>query len=77
MRVREPDWFKHRLFKGPDTYINLYVFGVGASEAERMLRFVIGCGEIVSTGTAARGPSEAWFSVSGGTYRIMRRIRLR
>jgi GrpB-like predicted nucleotidyltransferase (UPF0157 family) len=39
LRIREPDWFDHRLFKGPDTNINLHVFGVGASEIDRMLLF--------------------------------------
>lgn len=37
--VREPEWFQHRMFKGPDIDINLHVFSVGASEVERMLRF--------------------------------------
>lgn len=39
LRIREPDWFEHRLFKGPDTNINLHVFSVGELEIERMLRF--------------------------------------
>lgn len=39
LRIREPDWFEHRLFKGPDTNINLHVFGAGAAEIDRMLRF--------------------------------------
>ena len=39
LRIREPDWFEHRLFKGPDTDVNLHVFGAGAAEVERMLRF--------------------------------------
>jgi GrpB-like predicted nucleotidyltransferase (UPF0157 family) len=39
MRIREADWFEHRLFKGPDTDINLHVFSAGTSEIDRMLRF--------------------------------------
>jgi GrpB-like predicted nucleotidyltransferase (UPF0157 family) len=39
LRIREPDWFEHRLFKGPDTNINLHVFSIGATEIDRMLRF--------------------------------------
>src|SRR5690606_29898587 len=39
LRIREPEWFEHRLFKGPDTDINLHVFSEGASEIERMLCF--------------------------------------
>lgn len=39
LRIREPGWFEHRLFKGPDTDINLHVFSTGADEVDRMLRF--------------------------------------
>jgi GrpB-like predicted nucleotidyltransferase (UPF0157 family) len=39
LRIREPDWFEHRLFQGPDTDINLHVFSSGAAEVRRMLRF--------------------------------------
>jgi GrpB-like predicted nucleotidyltransferase (UPF0157 family) len=39
LRIREPDWFEHRLFKGPETNINLHVFSVGANEIDRMLLF--------------------------------------
>ena len=37
--IREPDWFEHRLFKGPDTDIHMHVFTAGAVEIDRMLRF--------------------------------------
>jgi GrpB-like predicted nucleotidyltransferase (UPF0157 family) len=39
LRIREPDWHEHRLFKGPDTDINLHTFTIGCLEIERMLRF--------------------------------------
>lgn len=39
LRAREPAWFEHRMFKGPDTDINLHVFTVGAAEIDRMLLF--------------------------------------
>ena len=39
LTMREPDWFEHRLFNGPDTDINLHVFTVGAVEIDRMPRF--------------------------------------
>lgn len=38
LRIREPDWYEHRLLKGPDTNINLHVFSPGCVEIERMLR---------------------------------------
>jgi GrpB-like predicted nucleotidyltransferase (UPF0157 family) len=39
LRIREPDWFEHRLFKGPDTIINLHTFSAGSSETDKMLLF--------------------------------------
>ncbi len=39
LRIREPAWHEHRLFRGPDTEINLHVFSAGSSEVERMLLF--------------------------------------
>jgi GrpB-like predicted nucleotidyltransferase (UPF0157 family) len=39
LRIREPDWFEHRLLKGPDTNVNLHVFSRGCSEVQVMLDF--------------------------------------
>ena len=39
LRAREPGWFEHRLFTGPDADINLHVFTAGAAEIDRMLLF--------------------------------------
>ena len=39
LRIREPDWHEHRLFKGPDTNVNMHVFSAGSVEIERMLGF--------------------------------------
>jgi GrpB-like predicted nucleotidyltransferase (UPF0157 family) len=39
LRIREPEWFEHRLFKGPDTNVNLHVFTDGEPEIERMVGF--------------------------------------
>jgi len=39
LRIREPDWYEHRMFKGPDTGINLHVFSSGCRETDRMLLF--------------------------------------
>lgn len=39
LRIREPAWFEHRLFKGPDTDVNLHVFSAGCPEIDRMLAF--------------------------------------
>ena len=39
LRIREPHWFEHRVFKGPDTNVNLHVFTVGCAEIDQMLLF--------------------------------------
>jgi len=39
LRIREPDWFEHRMLKGFDADINLHVFSENASEIKRMLAF--------------------------------------
>jgi GrpB-like predicted nucleotidyltransferase (UPF0157 family) len=39
VRIREPDWHEHRVFKGPDTDVNLHTFSDGSSEIVRMLAF--------------------------------------
>ena len=39
LRIREPDWYEHRVFKGPDTDVNLHVFSDGCEEIERILLF--------------------------------------
>jgi GrpB-like predicted nucleotidyltransferase (UPF0157 family) len=39
LRIREPDWFEHRLFKGPDTNVNVHTFSEGCEEVDRMVGF--------------------------------------
>ncbi len=39
LRIREPQWFEHRMLKGPDTDINLHVFTIGCPEIDQMLLF--------------------------------------
>ena len=39
LRIREPDWYEHRMFKGPDTDINLHVLSADCEEIDRMLIF--------------------------------------
>ncbi len=39
LRIREPNWYEHRVFKGPDTDINLHAFSPGCPEIDRMLIF--------------------------------------
>jgi GrpB-like predicted nucleotidyltransferase (UPF0157 family) len=37
--IREPHWHQHRVFKGPDTNVNLHTFSPGSPELERMVGF--------------------------------------
>jgi GrpB-like predicted nucleotidyltransferase (UPF0157 family) len=39
LRIREPEWFEHRLFKPADGGVNLHVFSAGCAETDRMVRF--------------------------------------
>ena len=39
LRLREPDWFEHRLLKAPQVAGNLHVFSLGCPEVGRMLMF--------------------------------------
>src|SRR5438067_734096 len=39
LRRREPGWFEHRLFNGPDIDANVHVFSADCAEIDRMVRF--------------------------------------
>jgi GrpB-like predicted nucleotidyltransferase (UPF0157 family) len=39
IRENEPDWYDHRVLKGPDTSVNLHTFSAGCPEMERMVGF--------------------------------------
>jgi GrpB-like predicted nucleotidyltransferase (UPF0157 family) len=39
LRIREPDWYEHRMFNRPDTALNLHIFSAGCPEIDRMLLF--------------------------------------
>jgi GrpB-like predicted nucleotidyltransferase (UPF0157 family) len=39
LRIREPDRHEHRMFRGPETEVNLHVFSEGCTEVDRMLDF--------------------------------------
>jgi GrpB-like predicted nucleotidyltransferase (UPF0157 family) len=39
LRIREVDWYEHRMFKGSDPDVNLHVFRFGCSEALAMIHF--------------------------------------
>lgn len=37
LRIREPEWFEHRVLKGVEPSVNLHVFSPGCQETERMV----------------------------------------
>jgi GrpB-like predicted nucleotidyltransferase (UPF0157 family) len=39
LHIRETNWYEHRMFRGPDTKINLHVFSSGCPEIDRVLLF--------------------------------------
>jgi GrpB-like predicted nucleotidyltransferase (UPF0157 family) len=39
LRIREPNWHEHRVFRGPDTDLNLHVFSPSCIEIDRMVGF--------------------------------------
>jgi GrpB-like predicted nucleotidyltransferase (UPF0157 family) len=39
LRVREPEWFEHRLLRAPDRTVHVHVFSAGCTETDRMVRF--------------------------------------
>lgn len=39
LHLKEPGWYEHRMFKGPEDRVNLHVFSFGCPEIERMVRF--------------------------------------
>lgn len=39
LKIREPDWFEHRMFKDADQTVNLHVFSKGCTEVTKMIQF--------------------------------------
>ena len=39
LRIREPDWYEHRVLKRSEPGVNLHVFSAGCVEIDRMLAF--------------------------------------
>jgi hypothetical protein len=55
-RIREPNWYQHRPFKGPDTNINRHVFSAGVPRSTTCSRSVAGCpGDLPHCGGSSGG----------------------
>ena len=39
LRIREPEWYEHRVLKKTEPKVNLHVFAAGCEEIDRMLAF--------------------------------------
>lgn len=39
LKIREPDWYEHRVLKPEDKKANLHVFTIGCTEIDRMIAF--------------------------------------
>jgi GrpB-like predicted nucleotidyltransferase (UPF0157 family) len=39
LRIREPEWYEHRMFKGSSPETNIHVFSLGCEEIDRVLTF--------------------------------------
>ena len=39
IHVREPEWYEHRMFKGPANDVHLHIFSAGCPEIDQMLAF--------------------------------------
>jgi GrpB-like predicted nucleotidyltransferase (UPF0157 family) len=39
LRIREPEWFQHRMFNGEAYDVNLHVFSKACAEVDRMIAF--------------------------------------
>jgi GrpB-like predicted nucleotidyltransferase (UPF0157 family) len=39
LRVREPDWYEHRMFRTPEKDVHIHIHSVGCEEIERVLTF--------------------------------------
>lgn len=37
LRIREPEWYQHRMLRGANPDVNLHVFGKGCEEVDQML----------------------------------------
>ena len=75
LQSREPDWFEHRLFKGPDTDINLHVFSLAHQRLIECYASVIGCGLMILIGTNMHKSNEAWQRINGGMSSTMRMLK--
>jgi len=77
IREREPDWYEHRVFKGPDTNVNLQCSRWGHRSWSGWSGCATGFGRTMRIGTCARRPSATSSAGTGTTSRTMPTRRAR
>jgi GrpB-like predicted nucleotidyltransferase (UPF0157 family) len=80
LRIREPNWFQHRMLKGPDANINLHVFSTGCVEIDRKtacLLSVIGFERTLKTASSMTKLSGSLPRARGGMFRTTPTLRRR
>ena len=70
LRIREPDWFEHRLLKSPGIDGNLHVFSRACAEIDRMLAFRDWLRPNDDDRMLYQRTSTSWRRVNGSTSRI-------
>ena len=76
LRIREPEWFEHRLLNGPDIAVNLHVFGAGSPETG-CCAFGTGSGPTRPIASCTRWRNGNWRCEPGSTCRTTQMPRVR
>lgn len=77
LRLRTPDWEQHRMFKGPDTEVNLHVFSPGSNEVERLVSFRGDLRADAATVSVTQPRSVSWPNADGPSCSTTPRARNR
>ena len=75
LRIREPDWYEHRMLRKTDPSVNLHVFSADCPEIDRMLAFRDHLGRTRPTTSCTSGRSGSWRRSTGPTSRTTRTRR--
>ena len=77
LRIREPEWHEHRMFKALEIDLNLHVFTVGSVEIDRMLLLRDRLRNDAQARPHYAQPSDCWLTEPGNTCRIILMPNLR
>ena len=70
LHVRESHWHEHRMFKGPDTDVNLHTFSAGCPGITECCCSEIGSGPTPRTASCRLERNQPWLKRNGGSCRI-------